>query len=104
MKTEKKIDVIEGNRLIAEFMGSIKNDGSYLQYHTSWNFIMPVVDEIRKNYDMSIQLMDGDCNIFCNKQTLHNDEIFSIGGYSEMIDGVYWGVIAFINWYNANKS
>lgn len=50
-------DIVVGNKLIAEFMGilldplsntktSIHFGSKPLQYHSSWNWLMPVVEEI----------------------------------------------------------
>src|SRR5437773_1868401 len=69
MDTEIKNEVVEGNKLIAEFLGA-KYDGrkywtfpdgsmkihspdysSQLKYHSSWDWLMPVVEKIGKMYD-----------------------------------------------------
>ena len=57
----------EGNKLIAEFMGKkfIEDGNSMwdgkvsicvenLEYHSSWNWLMPVVEKIEKTYEVSI--------------------------------------------------
>ena len=56
-------EILDGNKLIAEFMGAKYNSKldlvnlganhklvgiNELQYHSSWDWIMPVVDKIRK--------------------------------------------------------
>lgn len=38
-------DIIEGNRLIAEFDGYDIHMNGY-QYHSSWDWLMPVVEKI----------------------------------------------------------
>ena len=81
---------MEENKLIAEFMGDVfyKNTGHWynsegcdiawaedeLQYHTSWDWLMPVVDKINsikcKNngyygveiYPNAVRIEDGDSN------------------------------------------
>ena len=97
--------VIEGNKLIAEFMGWEKSpypntpnkmyrDDNVnvlsihvadLQYHTSWDWLMPVVEKIESLH-----------------AEIHGDKIkyfeFSIS------NKYYWlAVVDFIQWYNSNK-
>ena len=60
---------MENNKLIAEFMGWKPNEHHWclngdkdLQYHTEWNWLMPVVEKI---LDLSFQ-DDGDAEDFYN--------------------------------------
>lgn len=101
------------NKLIAEFMGlepvkaygkySISKDhctsrcdtieetkggfGSIAKYHTSWDWLIPVVKETHK------YMQGSDC-----------DKNIEAAMYGLDIDEVYKAVIEFIKWYNENKN
>ena len=106
------MEIIEGNKLIAEFMGyepriqswrGMKDNTTYkinerwfpnwtLQYHTSWDWLMPVVEkicEIDNQADVEFALLRNSANL----------EIFKTSILCH-IDGVYERVIQFIKWYN----
>jgi hypothetical protein len=55
IKTRQENELLENNKLIAEFMEypdlGTKGDFSYLNYHTSWDWLMPVVNKIRVPYN-----------------------------------------------------
>ena len=54
------------NKLISEFMG-VKYPmlkGSELQYHTSWDWLMPVVAKCHEINKLSIRLEIGDRNMY----------------------------------------
>jgi len=92
----------ETNKLIAEFMGypKVANDEDkrdYLEdcvkYHTSWDWLMPVVRKIVK--------------ICCNE----NEDAFASDEYTSILETIplariedsYKVVVEFIKWYNQNK-
>ncbi len=115
------MNTIDGNKVIAEFMGGIfypdtnlfvftKNcqtdkakryKPETLKYHLSWDWLMPVV--------MKIETMGFDVNIkgiVCSVNRLLETETFiqlCLGEKSRKIELVYSVVIAFIEWYNINK-
>lgn len=101
------------NKLIAEFMeavtigagkhtliafpdtkieggGLISNNRSIsdLHYHTSWDWLMPVVEKISKSLDID-QLIE------CDEWLNIRDELMTA-----RIETVYNAVVEFIKWYN----
>ncbi len=126
-------EIIEGNKLIAEFMGAeVDNRGlgeaawltapkkktsnwipiDALQYHSSWDWLMGVVEKIESlgfftlvatsrmggyKYYMNIATGVGIVN-----ETMDNPSKF-MGQSDSKIDAVYKTVIEFIKWYNNQK-
>jgi hypothetical protein len=119
-------EIIEGNKMIAEFMGLIlhKPDKTFnieqwwsgdssdgrkkgefvgyshqLEYNTSWDWLMPVVEKIEKlglgyfkyHYTWSYYNFKGNCLWYKN-----NNE--------KGIMNLFFEVIEFIKWYNENKN
>ena len=117
----------EGNKLIAEFMGMQQgknrpyNDGrwendwfeaesgmrhSILLYHSSWDWLMPVVEKIEnvytKKYKSGFVVRIEYKDIFV--MTLDTSEELIICDQSDSkLEGVYWTCVKFIKWYNKNK-
>lgn len=100
-------EIIEGNKLIAHFMESITGEelGGYTEkgwasackYHTSWNWIMPVVETIAAlreegKYKRS-QIPDGS----------KADWIFCLYLLAADINTAWVAVVEFIKWYNQQK-
>ncbi len=127
------MDIEQGNKLIAEFMGFVRKAGALehysvpkgqdlhykaftldlkkMTYHTSWDWLMPVVEKIQSlDYFVSI-LGDGKlpntkelpvnyCNIFKSGFTT---EILIDGGLipsKSKIESVWKSIVQFIQWYN----
>ena len=100
----------ENNKIIAEFMGITPNEaGVYhvskhkgyslenLLYHTSWDWLMPVVEKIESILpcDSIITIEYKDCRIPVNESG------FDIVTNEETkIEAVYKAVVEFINQYN----
>ena len=108
--------IIEGNKLIAEFMGAVidieyedtetyrfplksapKEYASYvwssdgLQYYSSWDWLMPVVFKIRDIENME------------NKAS--GVQFAFTTDYKKMsLDSIWTSVINFIKWHNQNKT
>lgn len=105
------MEVTEGNKLIAEFMG-YKDEKYYytngkeslgidaMNYHTSWDWIMPVVEKI-ESMGHAVSIEKFICTIWnrsynggiicCNKGTDNKKQV------------CFRAVIQFIEWYNLNK-
>jgi hypothetical protein len=101
-------EILEGNKLIAEFMGykqsviigvlfihetKLNLTISELKYHSSWDWLMPVVGKIKEC------LKNG--NYIDTRTTFLTIQHLSI---FEDIETVYAAVVEFIKWHNANKS
>ena len=104
---------MEDNKLIAEFMGleiheskhkyittyyvtidGVPTDLQDLQYHTSWDWLMPVVEKI-ESLGYWVNRNDGDITI-SNKSDMVVVTPLSSGG----IDMMYKAVVEFIKQYN----
>lgn len=105
----------ESNKLIAEFMGYVnttpedrdfniyQKDGEPLieamsmKYHTSWDWLMAVVEKIEE-LGHGVTIYRKGCHI-------NNEVNFSTNGFnhSSKIEQTYKAVIEFIKWYNQNK-
>lgn len=119
----KEQEIIEGNKLIAVFDGMLigklngwmsgdigerayrKADGEItevysfekLKYHSSWDWLMPVVEKI---YAMHMKLdFKKDMDEFCEPMYRHviNTSI------TTPIEGLYEDIVDFIQWYNQQK-
>lgn len=115
----KEQEIIEGNKLIAEFLGwkilkgsnrmSVYMDALYqddLNYHSSWNWLMPVVEKIEAlcntDYDTSVvYIADISCTIEVriNNSLEYSKEINS----DKKINATFKSVVEFIKWYNEQK-
>jgi hypothetical protein len=96
----------ENNRMIAEFMGATTSDGKYytipslvttsdsmMKYHTSWDWLMPVVAKIAQTAFNHVEL---------GERIIHVESGFLYAG-SMSIHRIYKRVVEFIEWYNENK-
>ncbi len=113
------------NKLIAEFMGLETPDGCYfeyitkegerskathfilLEYHTSWDWLMPVVDKIEsidiegRCYTIAIEFDEATVWEF----TPYEDAKRKINAFSyTKREATYKAVVEFINQYNKNES
>jgi len=115
-----------GNRVIAEFMGAEWNDHlacywfqipptehashgwTDLQYHTSWEWIIPVVEKIKimivdaeHRYRMDPESQKLDYQLFIEDDLASRITRLTIWAG---LPAIYESVIAFINWYNTQKT
>ena len=92
----------ENNRMIAEFMGHVRSgfngelvfntetreefEVEQLKYHTSWDWLMPVVEEV-DHLEYESERLEKIDNAIKTRQ----------------IVAVHGAVVEFIEWYNENK-
>lgn len=75
---------------------------SELQYHTSWDWLIPVVEKIESlifedDEYYNFQILGGCCVYIISS---HGNEIVSVDNVSSKIDCAYKAVVEFIKWYN----
>ena len=126
-KSEINMDVEIGNKLIAEFMGGryfeiggimgttyqyrdLIHKGDYyypneLKYHTSWDWLMPVVENIQSLAidevgEINVMIASHECLI--GEDYYH--PIINIERNGSYISMIYIAVVEFIKWYNENKN
>ena len=128
-------EIIEGNKLIAKFEGAeeldkssglldsslcldmlhpIKNKKEYislteLKYHSSWDWLMPVVEKIESTDPLGgiVMIQQGMCRITSrmlgdNSIKASNDNYFLLGVKGKLLS-TYKSVVEYIKWYNENK-
>lgn len=101
------MDIIEGNKLIEEFMADDwsmlcdnyvwKNHGAYDE---SWDRLMPVVEKISKDFDVSISSVGMWACYISRSDSDVNDSVADFGGHEPMILNVWNAVVKFLEWYN----
>jgi hypothetical protein len=110
------------NEVIAAFMGAFYHDdkaewydwkglymGDSLRFHSSWSWLMPVIEEIslRKRIDESYM---GIVTIYGLNRTgiqcYHNERLVKTIDTSDVtgIEATYKAVVEFIEWYNESKA
>jgi hypothetical protein len=109
----------QGNKLIAEFMGEkiigngieVKSNafGSgtktihSFEYHSSWDWLMPVVEKIAANspdHEWDIDMGKTFCSVYLRNL---DDGRYLYGVYGsddKPLPAIYQAVIQFIEWYN----
>jgi hypothetical protein len=106
-------EIIEGNQLIAEFVGYVEVDGikfdlphnenhaEEYEYHSSWDWIMPVVERvesigywIRMDYNDVFVVVDDTNIVIENPMRKDTDTKLLL---------VWRVVVEFVKWYNKNK-
>jgi hypothetical protein len=123
-------EILEGNKLIAEFMGmkqgkdfadfngrwsgdwfDAKNAingcrNEILSFHSDWNWLMPVIEKI-EILGYVTEISGNRERSFASIGIENTNEYPSRIGYGmeflKKIDATYYAVIQFINWYNSNK-
>lgn len=97
-------EIIENNKLIAEFMG-IKIDSNLgcgnFHFNDLWGRLMPIVEKIESleiNGLPYIFTMTT-CNIFI-EHPLENSYIVQVARTENMMVDIYLSVVEFIKWFN----
>lgn len=111
-------EISEGNKLIAEFIGfpTTKKEIGFaggreerivnrtLLYHSSWDWLMPVVEKIEsfdcKYIDCIFKIERYQCKVYYNTVYMIYDRS-NIG--TSKINSVWIAAIRFIKWYNINQ-
>jgi hypothetical protein len=120
---------IEGNKLIAEFMGASENHRGWisiphrgwgyqkkhypgqLKYHKDWQWLMPVIEKIESlsasiYWAFSVEIRKNFCAVYCHEKGKMDGMIYQTpyGTNPESkIVAVWDAVIDFIQWYNKQK-
>lgn len=105
-------EIIDNNRLIAEFMGLEKHSSNeYLHkgnifsndailYHASWEWLMPVVSKISNEKGVKV---DFAFSLGALKVSINKCGITSGWPNPNHIEAVYKTVIDFIKWHNSQS-
>lgn len=98
----------EGNKLIAEFIGWNHHPNpsfdqyemNNLQYHSSWGWIMPVVEKIETlGYSTNIHGYEGDSYLTIKEGNYRR----GFGESKSKIEASWLAIVEFIQWHNQNK-
>lgn len=106
------MDILEGNKLIKDFMNHTEFNTleDKLQYHSSWGWLMPVVEKIEgmgfHTIIGKIPRLEPYCNInFKESQIIDGiTESKVMGQCEKKIDAVWSAVIQFIQWYTTQST
>lgn len=109
-------EILEGNKLIAEFMDKELFDKwsdlpvENLKFHSSWDWLIPVVEKIA---DMEHQILISGGSLYgnyCNINTnvsLKDSRFDNPSKFSNMkgslLELTYKTIVEFIEWYNQQK-
>jgi len=105
---EESNTTIENEKLISDFMGfeyDPEKDGfkipsqnsitQELKFHSSWDWLMPVVEKIEGETDATFNIENDNCHI-------EGPFKLTVNGYTKF-ESVYKAVVEFIKWYNKTE-
>lgn len=116
--------ILNGNKLIAEFIGTLKSPNketiwfknynpilnkkmvfiNQLKYHDSWDWLMTCVEKIEEmDVVASFQIEQPTIYIWASSESSTFEDIEVDIFNRSKIEAVYEACIKFINWYNGNK-
>ena len=103
-----------GNKLIAEFMGLLVDGKQCLvyphwlemEYYSSWDWLMPVVEKIEKLHDgvFSFFIVQTECDIALSSPCKENGDDWYAPNFAQKkgdkLISTWSAVVEFIKWYN----
>lgn len=113
-------EIYDNNKIIANF--SLKEDiynnpplidfekkGIRLKYHSDWNDLMRIIDEIQSTYKYEVVIYNGCCDINMADEVqtdayVHNIVSKDYKHGCSPIDNTYLAIIEFIKWNNDQKN
>ena len=101
--------IMTDNQIIAEFMGypelGTEGDFSYLKYHTSWNWLMEVVEKIESDERYDVEILQYGTRIIERTKTDLIEVVNNIAdiSFDSKIEHTYDAIVKFINEYNKRK-
>lgn len=111
-------EIIEGNKLIAEFMGwEISGPGfasgyenphnAYchfedLQFYSSWDWLMPVLTNIEKNFWVTTTTRRGYSAVSIHQPQKGYEKIARVDSENKL-EATWSAIVEFIKWYNTQN-
>lgn len=113
-------EILEGNKLIAEFDGAIftnddteaypqgylyfqdigAREAKNLMYNDSWDWIMPVVEKIHSYTDFWVTIYYRSCKVFPMNRGVEMEILIE---EKPTIEAVWIAVVEFIKWHNKQQ-
>jgi hypothetical protein len=98
-------NIVENNRLIAIFMGDyqkLSNDEEFGKFHSSWDWLMPVVEKIEHLKDIPEGRLEFLVEITLCACEIHTmvDGPYIYSHENSKLEAVYNGVVKFIKRYS----
>ena len=91
--------------------GYFKINSNDLKFHTSWDWLMLVVEKIEKieTFIVNVKIHTGEYSIYIYNQEAYNNGDYNKYDYfyadweEDKLKGIYKAVVEFIKWYNSQK-